>query len=262
MRDGLPSNPVLSLAVTLDGALWGVTKDSVFKYNGTKWSFYNPPENVGQIRSIAVDHDNIIWFGTDIGYVLNFDEKNWTTFTPHPEGVGNDLISSIFVAPDGVIWFGSKYGLARFDGVSWRVISTANVGLNTVEFLTITPDNSVWFSVPFSGLYHIKKIPNQPNTNFWEMKKGNVEHFGENSGLTTNQITAIAVDNNGIIWIGTNGDGIFAYNGKEWISYRDIPANNRRLQYIQDIFSMPDGTIWFASFGGVLKYTPPNVRQR
>ena len=73
--------------------------------------------------------------------------------------------------------------------------------------------------------------------------------YNTSNGLTDNRISAIFKDEQGIIWIGTDGGGVNYYDGKSWSvlsTYDGLLSNN-----IYSIGQDKDGNIWFGTSAGV-----------
>jgi ligand-binding sensor domain-containing protein len=75
-----------------------------------------------------------------------------------------------------------------------------------------------------------------------------------NSDLPDNEITALAVSEEGILWIGVKFHGVVRYDGEQWVVFDE---NNSGLpgNYVRDIHIDDAGGIWFAhSLDGVSYY--------
>jgi ligand-binding sensor domain-containing protein len=70
-----------------------------------------------------------------------------------------------------------------------------------------------------------------------------------NSGLTDNYIRTLAVDSQGVIWIGTQNKGVFRYDGITWTNYN---SNNSILadDYILTVAVAPDSALWVGMRSG------------
>ena len=83
-------------------------------------------------------------------------------------------------------------------------------------------------------------------------KKGTWKHYDTLDGLADNNVTAIYQTPNGVMWFGTDGDGVSVYDGERFKTFttQDGLASN----FIRSIYSADDTTIWFATQGGVSRY--------
>ncbi len=73
--------------------------------------------------------------------------------------------------------------------------------------------------------------------------------FTDKDGLPQNSAMAMAFDQNGYLWIGTQ-DGAAFYNGYKWTTV-NMP-NRRDSNSIQTMLSTEDGSLWFGTNGGGL----------
>jgi ligand-binding sensor domain-containing protein len=92
-------------------------------------------------------------------------------------------------------------------------------------------------------------------------KTEEIEYFNKtNSGLPTNRITALALDKNNDLWIGTSGYGVLCYSQGEWIDFEDYPVpdgfyNDKPLnKYIRDIEFDKSDILWILTYKGLIKY--------
>ena len=73
-----------------------------------------------------------------------------------------------------------------------------------------------------------------------------------NDGFLKNNIRAMAIDNSGAIWFGTD-KGVFEFDGKEWIYYKNI--THHYCTKVVSIAIDSYGNKWFGvSGGGVAKF--------
>lgn len=82
-------------------------------------------------------------------------------------------------------------------------------------------------------------------------------YFGRINGFPSDEITAVAVDRKGNVFVGTEDKGliIIAPDGRKW---RQITQKQAGLSFdaIHDIWISPDGTVWVCTASG-LNYLPP-----
>jgi len=68
--------------------------------------------------------------------------------------------------------------------------------------------------------------------------------FRDDAGLPQNTVHAIALDQRGHLWVGTQ-DGAARYNGQQW-TVVDMP-NRERSNFVRAILAASDGSIWFGT---------------
>ena len=193
---------------------FGAGASGVARFDGTNWTLYNTsnsglPENY--VRSIGIDRDGSVWFGTGDcctyrNGVAHFDGSHWETYTPSNSGLPNYTVLSIAIDPNGVKWFATYAGgVVRFDGTTWAVYNTSNSPLphNEVYAVAVDLDGAVWFGTG-GGLVRFD------GTN-WTV------YSAANSVLTAGA-NAIAIDSNGTKWIGS-AIGLGRFDGTTWTVY-------------------------------------------
>ena len=79
-------------------------------------------------------------------------------------------------------------------------------------------------------------------------------HLSRVDGLSQNAVNAIAQDQTGYIWIGTQ-EGLNRYNGYEFTVYEHVSSDPKSLSnnWIWDIFVDRSGTVWIGTDGGGLE---------
>jgi hypothetical protein len=79
------------------------------------------------------------------------------------------------------------------------------------------------------------------------------EHIRNEDGLSQNNITCIAQDELGLMWIGTE-DGINQYNGYEFKIYKNIEEDPNSISgnYIESILLDKQNRLWCGTNGGGL----------
>ena len=79
------------------------------------------------------------------------------------------------------------------------------------------------------------------------------DYTTERSGIFTNKLTCVAVDNSDNLWIGTENMGILKYDGQNWRRYTTsstiLPSN-----FVNCISIADDGTIWVGTEGGLAEF--------
>jgi ligand-binding sensor domain-containing protein/signal transduction histidine kinase/CheY-like chemotaxis protein/HPt (histidine-containing phosphotransfer) domain-containing protein len=113
------------------------------------------------------------------------------------QGLPQDTIEALAQTTDGYLWIGTQRGLARFDGVRFRVYTPSNTpALHSVAIDTLLPDRDggLWITTDGGGLTHFQG--------------GRFKSYGVADGLPTDRLRAALLDPPGTLWIGTNQDGL------------------------------------------------------
>lgn len=201
------------------------------------------------IRTICMDHQGNLWFGTT-GGLSRYDGRSFVTFTT-AQGLSLDLILSLLEDRKGRLWIGTQGGgLSCYDGRSFVNYTTADgLGGNKVKCIAEDKDGYLWFGSTGGGLCRMN-----PSASLKPGEKRFV-NFTTADGLSGNTIRCITEDSKGNLWIGTNGGGISKYDGKSFVtlSTKQGLAND----FVHSICEDRKGYLWFGTEGsGVCRYDP------
>ena len=174
-----------------------------------------------------------------------------------PVGVADGLPSSSTTAlaldHDGYLWISTRDGLARYDGVGYKVYqhipgdARALPG-NLVQTVFVDSRNRVWASVEGQGL----SVMDTPREGFRQFNRAS------RPLLLSNDIWAIAETRDGMLWFGTYGGGLYRM-GPDEVLTRFMPS-------AKDSRSLPDenvlaltvdarGQLWAGTTSGLARWT-------
>ncbi|MEO6668344.1 MAG: two-component regulator propeller domain-containing protein [Ferruginibacter sp.] len=74
------------------------------------------------------------------------------------------------------------------------------------------------------------------------------------NGLPTNEVTSVFQDSRGLIWLGTENDGLLRYDGKKTKAY--FNKNNFISNYIGQVCEDKNGLLWVSSLIGLYHFDP------
>ena len=76
--------------------------------------------------------------------------------------------------------------------------------------------------------------------------------FGVSDGLPSSRINCMIQDRAGFIWLGTGGNGVFKFDGREFVNY--TTADGLIHDWVESILEDHDGRIWFGTDGGASRF--------
>jgi signal transduction histidine kinase/ligand-binding sensor domain-containing protein/DNA-binding response OmpR family regulator len=273
----ISSEAVITVKLDNYGKVWIGTEDGLDILDPVTGSYQTlrpDPRNPfslksNSIRSLYIDNEGIYWIGTLGGGIAKYDINrplfNLKQSNPFDlSGLRSAIVTSfaeskegrIFVGTDGagIELFERKTGLFRPLDIKSRLNHTAS-GI-TILRLYFDHNGFLWAGTYRHGLFRI-----DPST-------GSYEQFTANEGvkrLNNNNVTSLAEDGRGNLWIGTLGGGVNIYNFKKQIfqqfndnaisasSNNTLPLND----FISSIIRSPSGEIWIASVGtGLAAFNP------
>ena len=171
-----------------------------------------------------------------------------------------DVVFRGFLDKSGNMWFTtSREGVFRYDGTSFTNF-TEKDGLCNNEVSAILEDKkgNIWFGTA-SGLCRYDgnsftniPVPKDEATSDW-LERGYPI-------INPSSIMSMIQDRNGVFWLGTNGGGVYRYDGETFTSFLKnkgkLMPDSLHHNVITSIIEDKAGNIWFSSFshGGITKY--------
>ena len=80
--------------------------------------------------------------------------------------------------------------------------------------------------------------------------------LGVSDGLPGSQINCIVQDRAGYIWFGTGGNGVFRFDGREFVNY--TTKDGLIHDWVESVLEDREGNIWFGIDGGATRYDGRN----
>src|SRR5688572_27917268 len=256
----IAGNAILAMCEDKLGNLWVGTDQSLSFYNRKKDVFinYDFVKN-STARSLAVDHLGNVWVGSYYGlYLYNPQKGILRHYLANPEKAGHlksNAILSVFEDRHHRIWVGTGRGVHlyvrgedQFTTYEYSESDSNTIGGNWVQSITESADGCLWFATN-GGLS--KLLPGGKGFK-------NYRHIKGTNSLVSNQVSVVAPDHRGRIWVGTEKglniidpatDKISTVNSDLRNKYSLI-GNSVRCIYVDknDIY-------WIGTYqGGVNKY--------
>lgn len=190
------------------------------------------------VNDLAVDYFHSgLWVATQKGISFYaFKDSTWTTYGTE-SGLPNLKVTSAAINL-GTVWAGTMSGPASLDGVAWKELANTGVLPNTyITALTSMPepDYSIWFGTRGG-------VVKRSATGEWK-------NWNITSGLVSNDVTSIARDRDGNIWVGTQY-GISVYDGTKWTSYTTILPSTA----VRAVFTDSYGAVWVGTSNGAMEF--------
>lgn len=259
MKDGLPSDRVVSIVEDSAGMYWFGTGAGLSKYDGRMFTNYQLKGGIcsEQISQVFIDSKGLMWLGTWQG-VCTFDGTHFKDFPlPYPEieTVINpdtrDWMTAITEDAKGNIWLGRDgYGAIRYDGTSVTTFTTKE-GLNSNNVQSISEDKNgnIWIGtrvaekdLPDTSMRHGKGGLNLYNGRSFK-------HFPEVQGLHENDVYETYTDPENKVWVSTTHNGVYCYTKGEFTHF-PVPVSTMRI--LKDL----QGNVWLGCAGGLYRIDP------
>ena len=161
------------------------------------------------------------------------------------QGLPHDYVTSIISDDHNVKWMGTENGLAKYNGYNFENIkpgkSYKKLKNENIEVLFKDKSNIIWIGTKSGGISSLD-VRNNSIKNYNHLLK-----IGKNGAIN---ITAIAADGTGNIWIGTWEDGVFVIN----------PDKNKLIKHIKlksvihSIIKDSQSNIWLSYYQTLSKF--------
>ena len=253
----LGSNVISDIVVDRDGYLWCCSRDrGFFRYDGTRWTIYDRTTLSGllsnDVVSVAVDENNNKWFGTwGKGIILVGQDSSFQFY--HAEngylaGIPNDptyaVVTDMVVDPSGTLWLLNYYALTNQpllsvtpDGIWTRYGIHEGITTTFLTVIAVDAQGKKWIGSSDKGLFIL-------HDNGSPAEKSDDPPIGRlttSHGLESNQITALAVDRDGMVWIGTPR-GLYTYFNESLYRRYGLPSDNITALEIDGVNNVWVGT--------------------
>lgn len=221
---------ITSLAGTPQGDVWmGTTTSGLWRRTSAGRLIHfsigvgpgaGPADDQELVRQVGVTPDGIVWFAR--GGILAFRPDDGTDPRPLRERV----------RPADVVTPGLPFRLPQRAG-EVVLYSTPKAALDIWGGPVISANGMSWIATPFA----LMRVAGDR----WSL-------LGEESGIAFDELRAIAVDRNGVVWLGTLGEGIIRLHPDGLVTYS--VADGLVQKRVVQTFELRDGTLVVASAGG------------
>lgn len=302
VSDGLSQNEVTSICEDRYGFMWFGTRGGLNRYDGYEFKRFKPSRN-GEtsiqnpsVERLYIDHEGKIWIGTKSGGLSIYD-PTCETFTHGDSFLESkqDRVVSFLEDMDGSFWFGSfGSGLQHYSNLNSKTENA--LGNSNAGSIIQTQDSTLWigtnaglvykkrrgeftnFSI-IDGFYEITELVEDPDDPYLWLVGWNLElvrfNYLDFSFKTyslpefnniPNNTYSILHDNEGNLWIGTWGGGLYRFNKKEEtfnkieINPEGYKGHTADYDIILDIFQDSEGAFWIGTDGGGVVRLSPSGR--
>jgi signal transduction histidine kinase/ligand-binding sensor domain-containing protein/ActR/RegA family two-component response regulator len=167
--------------------------------------------------------------------IKQYVRDSWGT----ANGLPGNSIYTIVQTQDGYLWFGTNEGIARFNGAEFTTFSPANTpGLKTNAILALLEDKRDGSLL--AGTY---------GGGLARYNSGQFTSYTFEPGSSQNLINALAQDNQGSVWIGTQ-QGLALFQGGKLDRYN---GRKELAGEIKALAAAPDGSMWVVTNSDVFR---------
>jgi signal transduction histidine kinase len=271
---------VSALAEDPDGTVWaGSVSEGLFQFRHGKLVAVNASSGLSDnlIETLLVDHEGKLWVGTHGG--LNRLRPKILSVISYNEGLGNGAVQGLAEVAPGMIWASkSSEGLYLWDGRYFRSLPAAGLssGDGPVGVLLMARDGSCWMGgarglLQFKDVRNVENQPGLPSLTNLDVSalaqdgqgrlwvgtrqgelwwQDNGQWRAQRNGPRVHAITAIVPNGGSSMWVGTAGDGLFNVEDKAGGSWGK--RNGLLSDWVRTLYLDADATLWIGTGGGGL----------
>jgi len=168
----------------------------------------------------------------------NLGHQSWST----ENGLPQNSVHQIFQSRDGYIWIATEGGIARFNGIDFKIF-------NHETTPAFTSDDVCCFTQDSAGSLWIGTADG-----LLQYSSGTFRRYSAANGLHSGGITSLATAGDGVLLILT-GNGISSFDEGHF-SPLPLPASAIPTAMV----ATDDGKIWIASTSGIFQYQHGHLR--
>ncbi|HRY34196.1 MAG TPA: T9SS type A sorting domain-containing protein [Bacteroidales bacterium] len=254
----MPAARVHDVEIDLNGNIWAACQfgTGIYMFDGLNWQHYNQSNSLvnSRVFDVAVDSAGIVW----LALIIKFLSFNGTSWTNHPGCPTN--MHHISIEENNTKWVSGYQGLYVFNGItfSYHPVNSVLTDIR-LRYHLKGKDQKLWTGMRYYGVdyadgmnvTHFPLTPEFDASVFKDIAYDKVqakvwfatggadkptfllsfdgtvwEHFN-NTNTPIAQITtsAVAVDSNSTVYLGTIYDGIWMKQGNTWTNFTSSNSN-------------------------------------
>jgi ligand-binding sensor domain-containing protein/signal transduction histidine kinase len=177
---------------------------------------------------------------------LDLTETTGSLRTWHQaDGLPSDSVTAVVQTLDGFLWVGTAAGLVWFDGVKFagvKLESMVTNGVVRVTALCEDSDGHLWIGTQQDGLF--------------ELAQGKLWHYAKEQGLLDNNVTSLAADNQGQVWIGCKS-GLNLWAGQRFKSF--TRSDGLPDDFVTGLNVARSGIVWITTRSGMSRFIDGHI---
>ncbi len=254
-KEGLISNDTKTLCEDDQGNIWIGTIRGLSVFDGKKMNHIKAYGlDTVEIRSIFKDTKNNLYFATMGNGWIKYDGKKYLQYTTK-NGLPTDYILCTSEDKSGNLWLGTYHeGVCKINPqsittntVTYKQFKSEFSGSGSVYCIKQDSKKNIWFGTTNSGVYYldpkekinhlelagdyntaiISKIVEDAMGVLWfatefglvKYNHHTLKYYEEKQGLSGNYLTAIAIDHENNLWIGTTGQGVCIFKNEAFLNF-------------------------------------------
>ncbi|WP_112370733.1 hybrid sensor histidine kinase/response regulator transcription factor [Sinomicrobium soli] len=218
--------------------------------------------SANNIKAMIRDHNGHFWIGTHDGG-LNFLDPSEKPFRFHvyknipgdENSISDNRIISLLEDHGGNIWIGTSGSgvnvLDRASGAIIRIPETEDITGKIIYTISHTPDKNMLLIGGNKGLCEIDTRTRKVKAVSYRGNRGNTH--------ASRAVLCAYKGENGDIWIGTEGDGLYCYDPATMTSVKYGTVEGLPNDIVYGIVPDKDNNIWLSTNRGLCRLDPETL---
>ncbi len=274
---GLSDNLIESLLVDREGALWVGTHGGLNRLHPRNLFAFGQKEGLGygSVQSLAEIAPGVIWAGKTSDGLYSSEGGNFRRLASAVLSVAGPEVNSLLVAGDGSCWVAASRGLLRFKdaksgGSDAELFAdlhgTAMAQDHEGSLWVGTREGEIWRRSSGKWVEERNRWQTHPITVIGQGRDGSIwigsdgggldrfkgdehSHFDKQSGLLSDLVRTLYLDEEGVVWIGTAGGGLSRWRDGHifTVTTREGLPDNTVSQILED----QESRLWLGSSRGI-----------
>lgn len=281
-REGLPQSQVLALQQDHEGYLWFATYGGLGRYDGSSIVAHTTAHGLSSnvVTAMTEDREGRLHLGTIGGGACVMEAGRFRCLS-RDDGLPSDEVSDLVVDDTGRIWMATPAGVARFDGTSMALFTSAD-GLPADEARVVILDREdrIWVGTRLGLAVHegdgfrpanVAPLADHSVLSLLDTPWGLL--VGTSTGLhlltdgearelrppvpAPTTFPGLAWDPSGAAWIASSR-GLLRFDGESFLRLDE--RNGLVHAELLDVLVDREGNVWASSDVGVSKLVPGPFR--
>jgi ligand-binding sensor domain-containing protein/signal transduction histidine kinase len=228
---------VKTVIETSDHAIWVGTVSGLHRLDPKKfktWKFERVQQVQGTVRFLRQTSDGTLWIGT-IGHGLWLYRSGNFSRMAAPSWLPSNTVLNLLEDVEKNIWVGTQAGMLRLSNTPIRTVELPDSSDSDAETVYEDSDGGLWIAA--ANLFRFENGAAVPF------------HFPGVEGV---RIRNVFRGRDGILWIGTEGRGVYRLAGRQLFHYTTESGlvNN----FVRAFLQSRDGSIWIGTDEGVSRW--------
>lgn len=274
-RDGQPTRSLDASFIDQQGSLWVGGLEGLGRYYKGKWKLFEP--RVGfqlkEISTIFQDRQGSLWVGTYRHGIWQVTDGKFANFSI-PEGLSGG-VSYAVLAEEDAVYVGTESGLAVITPEGVREYTLGDGNENFVRDIVRDQQGRLWLCT-YGGLVEwdgrvkrrirteqgfasnqIRSLAEDRGGTVWVATRKGLYQLVDGKAIIPEGLLSLAdiyilsvlIDQEDHVWIGTNGNGLYRWDGDSLVHYtrEDGLGNDFVFRMAEDGF----GNLWVGTTGGL-----------